>query len=189
MLLKDLMVKKGISAYRLSREAGVPYATVCGLADGRTKIEKCNAGTLYKIAKYFHIPMEIFLEPVMEERVSFDIFKSNVCHSLRYSGDRKFLYDQISGNSIRKYYNRGWYPEAFYLLALADYLCRVNHISPCVSYDDLRGRKLSEPLYPSSILAMDAIAPELHVKERAIKEAIPEFLRHNIVEAEVRDVV
>ena len=44
-------------------------------------------------------------------------------------------------------------------------------------------------IFPASVLAMAAVANAEEIKERAIKESIPEFLRFNIVESDVRNVV
>ena len=57
---------------------------------------------------------------------------------------------------IRKYYDRGWYPESLYLLAMLDYISRVNDVPLCSEYDDLRQCRLEKPLYPASVLAICA---------------------------------
>jgi hypothetical protein len=82
-----------------------------------------------------------------------------------------------------------WYREGLYLLGMIDYLCRENNIPLDESYSDLRRAKLSEPVYSAGTLILCAALKSDEPKEKSIKEAIPEFLRHNIVEAEVRNVV
>ncbi|MCM1527227.1 MAG: hypothetical protein NC091_08280, partial [Bacteroides sp.] len=59
----------------------------------------------------------------------------------------------------------------------------------CTSYDDLRCCKLKETLYPSGILTAAFVSGTDAPKTKALQEAIPEFLRFNIVESEVRNVV
>ena len=49
--------------------------------------------------------------------------------------------------------------------------------------------KLQNMLFPSGVLAAAEITKDQEVKEQAIKDSIPEFLRFNIVESEVRNVV
>ena len=49
--------------------------------------------------------------------------------------------------------------------------------------------KLPELLYPSGILLEAELLPDDNIKERAMENAIPEFLRFNIVESEVRNVI
>jgi len=85
-------------------------------------------------------------------------------------------------------YQRKWYPEALYLLAMVDYLSRENGLPQCNAYDDLRSAKLREPIYPSSVIAMSVLAHSDKPEKESYAQAIPEFLRFNIIEAEVRDV-
>lgn len=58
----------------------------------------------------------------MEKRCSFELFKSNVCHWLKEEGDIDFLIQVLESDLIRKYYNRKWYLESFYLLGMLDYI-------------------------------------------------------------------
>ena len=123
------------------------------------------------------------------ERASFENFKSTVCHKVKAIGDIDFILDVLENEEIRMYYNRQWYPECFYILGMVDYLSGIHDIPQCSDYDDLRGMKLEHPVFPLSILALDAVGDNNMARERALDEAIPEFLRFNIVENGVRDVV
>ena len=80
------------------------------------------------------------------------------------------------------------YAESLYLLAMTDYLSRENEFPLCSEYDDIRCAKLKKTLFPAGILAMCAAFKSDEPKQESLHEAIPEFLRHNIVEAEVRNV-
>lgn len=133
--------------------------------------------------------MEELLAPYFEKRCSFELFKSNVCHHLKELGDIDFVIDTLEKNQIREYYNRKWYPESFYLLAMLDYISRMNGVPMCDEYNDLRKQSLKDVLYPTGIVAASAVADDDLVKQRARAEAIPEFMRFNIVESEVRNVV
>ena len=62
MLLKELMKEASFSQYRLAVESGVPHATLSGLLTGKTKIERCESGTLYKLTKTLGVSMEILVE-------------------------------------------------------------------------------------------------------------------------------
>lgn len=121
-------------------------------------------------------------------RSSFEVFKSNICHFVKDKGDIDFLIDILENNEIRSLYNRGWYPEAFYLLAMADYLSRINDVPVCTNYNDIRSQRLKETIYPVSVVLSDTAMHTDRYKEESRKNAIPEFLRHNIVECDVRDV-
>lgn len=53
----------------------------------------------------------------------------------------------------------------------------------------MRSAKLQNVIYPAGVLAMCASFASNEPMVESLKEAIPEFLRHNIIEAEVRNVV
>lgn len=125
----------------------------------------------------------------MEQRETFDVFKSNVCHQVKDMGDLDFIINTLKSGLIRKYFNQKWYPESLYLLAMVDYLSRENNLPLCCDYDDIRAHKLPQPLFPLSVLLADAITKDHRWKAESIRDAIPEFMRFNIVEGEVRNVV
>lgn len=124
-----------------------------------------------------------------ENKIDFDLFKSNVCHRLKELGDTEFMIDLLESGIIRQYYDKQWYPEALYLLAMLDYVSRVNEVALCTDYDDLRNKKLQETVFPSSIIAQALVTGDETIKSKAIEESIPEFIRFNIVEKDVPDVV
>lgn len=124
-----------------------------------------------------------------ETRIDFELFKSEVCHQLKELGDTEFIISLLESDAIRKYYDKQWYPEALYLLAILDYVSKVNDVALCTDYDDLRNKKLQEHIYPSSIIAQALVTGDETIKIKAIEESIPEFIRFNIVEKDVRDIV
>ncbi len=189
MYLDQQLQQKSMTIYRLSKESGVPYATLNDICNGKTRLEKCSAETVYRIAHVLDTPMEDLLAPVMEKRSSFELFKSSVCHRLKELGDIDFILDVLQHDEIRTYYQRKWYPESLYLLAMLDYVSRLNDVPLCKEYDDLRNAKLDHTIYPASVLAMDAVNNDAQAKEDSRREAIPEFLRYNIIENEVRNVI
>lgn len=125
----------------------------------------------------------------MKNRIDFDLFKSNVCHRLKELGNTEFLIDILESGIIRQYYDKQWYPEALYLLAMLDYLSRVNEVVLCTDYDDLRSKKLQGTVFPSSVIVQALVTGDETIKSKAIEESIPEFIRFNIVEKDIRDVV
>ena len=124
-----------------------------------------------------------------ENRTDFEVFKSEVCHKLKELGDTEFIITLLESNAIRKYYDKHWYPEALYLLAMLDYVSRVNAVELCADYDDLRTKKLQEIIYPSGIITQAIVTGDETIKSKAIEESIAEFIRFNIVEKDIRDVV
>ena len=125
----------------------------------------------------------------MEKRCSFELFKSNVCHWLKEEGDIDFLIQVLESDLIRKYYNRKWYLESFYLLGMLDYISRINDVPMCSEYDDLRQQRMQEIVYPVGVLLTARVLGDESIKEQALKEAIPEILRFNIVESDIRKVI
>lgn len=124
-----------------------------------------------------------------DHRCAFETFKSNICHHVKDMGDVDFMIHVLETDEIRKLYDKQWYPEAFYLLAMLDYLSRENDVPICTRYDDMRGNKLQKSIYPIGVLLTSEVMKSEEPKEKAEKEAIPEFKRFNIIECEVRNVV
>ena len=194
MIIEELIVKGNFTKYRLAVQAGIPHATLSDICSGKTRIEKCSAETIYRIAKVLDVSMESLIAPAvrsMEEerrRPAFDIFKSNTCHRVKDMGDIPFIIQLLKTNQIRELYEKKWYPEALYLLAMLDYLSRENNVPICKNYNDIRNSKLQRPIYPSSVIILCKTMKSDAPKEECIRMAIPEFLRFNIVESEVRNV-
>ena len=103
-------------------------------------------------------------------------------------GDLNFIIDILEKDEIRKLYDKKWYPESLYMLAMLDYLSRENDLPLCNEYEDIRERKLTEIIYPSSVIAMSIAHHSEKYKKNSFINAIPEFKRFNIVENEVRNV-
>lgn len=138
--------------------------------------------------------MESLLEQEMDHnisepnRCSFEIFKSNVCHFVKDKGDINFILETLSSDEVRILYNRKWYAESFYLLAMVDYLSRENDVPICANYNDIRSQRLQEIIYPAGIILSDTVLKTDKHRKECMKHAIPEFLNFNIVENEVRNV-
>ena len=62
MIIEDLLAKRNMTKYRLAVEAGVPHATLNDICSGKTKLEKCSAETVYKLAKTLGVSMELLTE-------------------------------------------------------------------------------------------------------------------------------
>jgi len=194
MKLTSLLRERQLSVYQCAKESNVPYTTLLDIVKGKTRIEKCTAETLYKLSKTLNVAMEELLVECFRENEDtpdsrdFEIYKGNICHLVKDKGDIDFIIDVLKENQIRIYWERKWYPECFYLLAMVDYLSRVNDLPLCNDYEDIRNCTLSEPLYPRDVILAAKLDASLDVKEQCLKEAIPEFMRFNIVESEIRNV-
>lgn len=189
MTIQYALKQRNMSIYRLAKVSEVPYATVNDICNGKAQLEKCSAETIYRLARALDVSMEELLAPCFLKRSSFENFKSTVCHRVKELGDINFIADTLESEEIRTYYDRKWYPESLYLLAMLDYISRENDIPLCNDYDDLRRCRLEKPIYPASIRAVSAASKSDAALKRAAATAIPEFKRFNIIENEVRNVI
>ena len=188
MMINELLKQKGMTKYRLAKESRVPHTTVLDICNGKVNIKNCTGETLYKLARALGVSIEDLLADSMEYRQSFDAYKSNICHMVKDMGDVAFIIKILESGKIEQLYKKKWYPECLYLLAMVDYLSRVNGLPICNEYDEIRAARLREPIYPSSIIAMSVFSQSEQPKIDSYKQAIPEFLRFNIIENEVRNV-
>lgn len=62
MIIEDLLTKRDMTKYRLAVQAGIPHATLNDICSGKTKLEKCSAETVYKLAKALGVSMELLTE-------------------------------------------------------------------------------------------------------------------------------
>ncbi len=62
MILDDLLARRRMTKYRLAVDAGVPHTTLNDIFSGKTKLEKCSAETVYKLAKALNVSMELLTE-------------------------------------------------------------------------------------------------------------------------------
>lgn len=192
MIVNDLLQKENMSRYRLSKESGVAMTTITDICSGKAELDKCAAGTLYKIARVLGVTVDSLLENNKEQsvdyRCSFETFKSNTCHHVKDLGDIDFIIETLETDEIRKLHDRQWYRESLYLLAMVDYLSRLNGLPICTNYNDIRCQKLEKPYFPASVIVSYAATGDESIKNEAVANAIPEFMRFNIVESEVCNV-
>ena len=58
-MIEMLLKKQKMTKYRLAVEAGIPHATLNDICSGKTRLEKCSAETVYKLAKVLGVSMEM----------------------------------------------------------------------------------------------------------------------------------
>ncbi len=51
MKLMSLLKERQLSVYQCAKESHVPYTTLSDIVKGKTRIEKCTAETIYKLAR------------------------------------------------------------------------------------------------------------------------------------------
>lgn len=62
MIIDELLQRRGMTKYRLAVDAGVPHATLSDMCSGKTKLGKCSAETVYKLAKALGVSVEMLVE-------------------------------------------------------------------------------------------------------------------------------
>ena len=75
MTMSDYLAQNNISRYQLSKQSGVPWATLADICSGKTKLERFNGATLMKLSSVLGATMEELMkldeEPPFDERTGF----------------------------------------------------------------------------------------------------------------------
>lgn len=189
MTLKRLIEEKQITAYRLSKKSDVPFSTISDLINGKTKPGNIRLSHALAICNALEISPEEFAKLEMpKDDVEFKYFRSNVLHDLKRKGDVQFIKYILHSKAIDTAYKRGDLECAFYLLALLEYLVKVNGLNyPIDRYQKLRSMTLPSVLFPGSDLISFSSIEEARNRMRI--ELIPEFAKYNIIEESVRNAV
>lgn len=56
------MESRGISKYRMSKESGIPWATLSDICNGKTDLARCEAGTLRRLSQALDMTMEEIMD-------------------------------------------------------------------------------------------------------------------------------
>lgn len=67
MIIEELLDKGNMTKYRLAVQSGIPHATLSDICSGKTRLEKCSAETVYKLAKVLNVSMELLTEDGIRE--------------------------------------------------------------------------------------------------------------------------
>lgn len=187
MTFKELLKEKNTSGYQLSKNTDIPYSTISDLMNGKTNILNVSFKHAIKIAHYLNINIEQLCKLETVNPDEFRYFRNNLLHKLKHSDQKEFIEEIIKTRSIDYYYKNNHKEYAFYLLALIDYLCRINGLPIYTNrYNRLRTEKLDKPFYVGgSIIIFDSLAT---AEDKLNIKIIPEFKRFNIIEGGVFDV-
>ena len=187
-MIKQEIEKKHISIYKCSKMSGIPYTTLLELVNNKSKFENCSIKTISKLANALEIPIADLITSELEYRMPFEEFKSELCHKLKTLGQINFIKYILINNIIKNYYDKSWYEECLYSLALTDYISELNNIPLAKEYNFLRNKKLTHRLYPRDITLLSLLDNKNNLKKNIIKKAIPAFLKYNIVETNIDNV-
>ena len=188
MTIQEAMRKSGTSIYSLSKKSGVPYSTLRDICSNKTDFGKCEARTVYLLAQALGVSLDDLMKTYAQKRCDFELFKSHICHRLKREGDFDFILNVVQSPDIREHFDRGWTAESLYLLAMLDYISRLNGIPLCSDFNDLRELSMKNIIYPDGLLLLSKVTNNPDLLKEAYDNCIPEFKRANIVENNIRDV-
>lgn len=94
--LKYLINERKISVYKLSKDTGIPYSTICDLVAESTPMENTSAGTLLRLATYFNVSMESMLSAGYDSIIYIfnngrDVHINYLQHNLQYLGPKNLI--------------------------------------------------------------------------------------------------
>jgi len=62
VIIDDLLEKRHMTKYRLAVVSGVPHTTLNDICSGKTRLEKCSAETVLKLAIALGVSMELLTQ-------------------------------------------------------------------------------------------------------------------------------
>ena len=189
-MLRLLLNAKGTSLYRIEKSANIPHATLNDLWNERTDASKCSSSLLHDLSCALGMTMDALYDVLTYQDLSllaydedFDLFKSNVCQELRNLGHKAFLLQHLKQRTPLEYYKKGLLKESLYMLSMCDYLCLEHHLPLAKEFDQLRSYKLDR-LYCSKSIVLLLLSRGAKIAD-LYNASIQEFLKHNIMEAEI----
>lgn len=185
-LLEELLKERNLSVYKFSKISGVAYTTALEYVRGKKSLKNCSIEKFNKFAIVLNLNVDTLWK--MAEHYDFDakkfeIFKGNVGHRLKYLGNEGFINEVLEKDLINEYWELKDCLASVYLISMVDYLCRIGNRPRIDGYDDIRKFKMDFTVYPYSFNFMTE-----DLIRNALKEAIPEFWEHNIIEGDVFNV-
>ena len=202
MYINQLMNEQDMTYEELCMKSGIAGSTIRDILDGTSYIPNCKASTLYDIASALNTTVEDILENSWDEEddeykdenptfeltpdppeafylAQYDILK--MLHETK--DDVVFINSLRKSGAIHELIEHGSTTMALYLVALIDYLSRINNRPLPEEYAFTHDYRLSEPVYPISVMKSvnDPVRMKKQIEELENK-SIPEFARFNIWE-------
>lgn len=192
-MLRAILNDKNMSLYELEKASSISHATLNDIYNERSNINNCTISIMSKLANALNIDIDNLYKTLTYNDLSlfaynedFDLFKSNTLQFLKTMDEVSFIARIVKSEQIEQYFSRRKYLEALYLLSLVDYLSSKNKIPPLNKFNDIRECKCKK-IYISKSLYLLLSMKQITVTS-IFKDALKEFLKHNIVEAEIENV-
>ena len=193
-MLRSVLNDKNISLYQLEKASHISHATLNDIYNERSNIDNCSILVMSKIAASLNMDIDDLYKKLTYRDLSlftynedFDLFKSDTLQRLKREKEEDFIKRMAATDVINNYYQHNKYKEALYLLALLDYLSKKNSLPLLKQYDYLRDYKLDKVYVSKSLYLL--LAYRSTTVTSIYKECIKEFLKYNIVEAEIDNVI
>ena len=193
-MLRSVLIDKNISLYQLEKASHISHATLNDIYNERSNIDNCSILVMSKIAASLNMDIDDLYKKLTYRDLSlftynedFDLFKSDTLQRLKREKEEDFIKRMATTDVINNYYQNKKYKEALYLLALLDYLSKKNSLPLLKQYDYLRDYKLDKVYVSKSLYLL--LAYKSTTVTSIYKECIKEFLKYNIVEAEIDNVI
>ena len=183
MYIKQYLEDNHISIYKVANNAAVAYPTVFNIVNEKVDILNCALGIVKKIADALELTIDELLT-LCDKNQTFELFSGEQCHLVKRMGEISYVIDLLEKRKIDYYWKLDMKAEAFYLLAMLDYLSKRNDLPICEEYNEIRKYKLERPIFPADTEVSEKLLGK-NARKKALKNAIPEFLEFNIVECEV----
>ena len=73
-MIGELMKKHSYTKYALAKKSGIPYTTVSDIVSGKTRLEKCETETVYRLAKALGTTVDALIRANIADRIEFAVF-------------------------------------------------------------------------------------------------------------------
>lgn len=197
MILNDLLKEQNMTRAELSLRSSVPESTLRDILNGKARLERCEALTLYCIAAVLDTTVDELLEAYWDESenpattcqsvhdgdslMSFYLLVASMLHKLYVDGDVGFVNSIRQSQWIERMYSRGLYRNALFLLGLTDHICKKHGMRMDQRYDAYRCVRLDRPVYALRTLEENDDSGAFEkARLHAEAYAIPELGRFNI---------
>lgn len=122
----------------------------------------------------------------------FGAFTSELNHMLKRWKKQNtvsaFVSELIQSQLIQLLINRSKERQALYTIGLIEYLCRTENLKIPSEIEGYAQMKLEKVTFYDDVEVYCGIVQSNEMKDRLIKNALPDFLAHNIVETSIEQV-
>ena len=199
MTIQDMMDSRDLTRAELARLSQIPESTLRDIVNGDAMLERCQAGTVYRLAQALDMTVEALLElaePLTNaepepsgrrlfyecgDRLHDQFYGDQRCVLLELYqsvGAARFIRYMLADRFFEFYYEDENYPMAMFVLGLLDYLCDKLGIERIARYEPFRDESLLLPLFPLDKDGWMIDAPDL------FERPIPQLLRYHVYETE-----